>query len=98
MEPMSAVKRVQADQEKPIVRLVRVGEVRVITGLSRSQIYELESRGNFPRRVPIGQRVTCWALPEIEAWVAERIAARDQVTAERSAVGQRLVRSRQLKA
>ncbi len=75
-------------------RLIRLPEVRSMTGLGRSEIYRLEALGRFPKRVPIGERATAWDSEEIEVWVAERIAARDQAAKQRSAVGRRLARAR----
>lgn len=44
--------------------------------LSRSQLNELISRGFFPKPIKIGLRRNAWLEPEINAWVADRSAAR----------------------
>lgn len=56
-------------------RLVRVPEVLELTGLSRSTLFRLEKRGEFPLRLRLGgTRVLTWYLHEVEAWRDERRA------------------------
>jgi prophage regulatory protein len=57
-------------------RILRLAETEAITGRSRTQIYQAISAGEFPEPVPLGLRAVGWLSDEIEAWVAERIAAR----------------------
>jgi prophage regulatory protein len=57
-------------------RLIRLPEVKKITGLSRSMIYLLESRNDFPKRVPLTARTVGWPEIEIYEWNANRMAAR----------------------
>lgn len=64
------------------VRLIRIAEVRAMTGLSRAGIYELMKHGYFPRQVqlavgraPSRTSPVAWVRSEVAAWVAERIAA-----------------------
>ena len=54
----------------------RLPEVKTITGLSRSTIYELIRRNEFPQPVPLGLRAVGWIDSEIKAWLKERIASR----------------------
>jgi len=67
--------------------LIRIREVCRLTGLSRTSIWRLERRGEFPHRVRIGPNAVAWCLAEIEAWISEKLASRISVTAknERSA-------------
>lgn len=46
------------------------------TGLSRSTVYEMMERNEFPKPVKIGPRAVAWIASEIEAWKAQRIAER----------------------
>ncbi len=46
-------------------------------GYSKVQLWRLEKAGDFPKRVPLGRGRHGWAEHEIDAWIAERIAARD---------------------
>jgi prophage regulatory protein len=54
-------------------RLLRLGEVKQQTGLSRSTIYRLTSSGTFPQRVPLGPRAVAWVESEIDSWIVSKI-------------------------
>jgi prophage regulatory protein len=62
----------------PSERFLREGEVRHITGLSRTQRSRLERAGRFPPRVALSERAFGWVEAEIRAWVAARVSERDQ--------------------
>ena len=47
-------------------------EVIAICGLSRSTIYEMIGRGEFPAPVKLGARAVGWRRSDIEAWLASR--------------------------
>lgn len=40
--------------------------------LSSRTIYNLEQRGEFPRRIALTSRSVAWDLSEVEGWIAER--------------------------
>ncbi|WP_038230127.1 helix-turn-helix transcriptional regulator [Vibrio sp. ER1A] len=48
---------------------IRMSELLVMTGLSRSKIYALIADKNFPRQVVIGRRVSVWLKSEIDYWL-----------------------------
>jgi prophage regulatory protein len=48
---------------------------------SKTQVWRLEKRGQFPRRVPIGPGRHGWVEDEIDQFIADRIAARDAANA-----------------
>ena len=52
-----------------IDRLLRRPAVEAITGLSRSGIYELMARGDFPRPMRIGPRAVAWRESDIQEWI-----------------------------
>jgi prophage regulatory protein len=52
--------------------------VELMTGLSRSTLYELISAGDFPRPVPLGPKSVAWRESEVAAWQQARIAERDR--------------------
>lgn len=56
--------------------LERLPQVRARTGLSRSEIYRRIALGEFPAPIKLGLRASAWSKQEIDAWIAERIAAR----------------------
>lgn len=62
-------------------KLGRLSHVREVVPYSRSEIYRLMALGLFPKSIRIGARAVAWDMDEIEAWIAERIAARDEGTA-----------------
>jgi prophage regulatory protein len=64
------------NEQSPVRRIIRAGEVRAATTLSRSCIDQLEARGDFPRRLQLGPRAAGWYADEIAAWVESRRTAR----------------------
>lgn len=43
--------------------------------LSARTIYNLEQRGEFPRRIALTSRNVAWQLSEVEQWIADRKSA-----------------------
>lgn len=58
-------------------RFLRLPKVMARTGLGRSAIYDGMERETFPKTVPLTKTAVGWIEADIEAWIAERIAARD---------------------
>lgn len=58
-------------------RLLRLPEVIRTCGLARSSIYDLIAAERFPRPVPLTATARAWRSDEVDAWIADRIAARD---------------------
>ncbi|WP_041852988.1 helix-turn-helix transcriptional regulator [Vibrio antiquarius] len=46
--------------------------------LSDRTIYNLEKRGEFPRRIVLTSRNVAWDLAEVEKWIEERRRSRIQ--------------------
>jgi prophage regulatory protein len=57
------------------VVFIRLPEVRAITGLSKTSIYELIRANHFPAPVRLGVRSVAWIKAEIRAWAVERVHA-----------------------
>ena len=55
--------------------LMRRPAVEARTGLSRSAIYDLMTRGECPRPVRLSAKAVAWKASEVAAWVASREAA-----------------------
>lgn len=70
--------------ERPIRRTVRRSELRQIVPLSDTTIYELEQRGEFPRRFYLTPRCVVWDLGEVEVWIDERRRASDEALIKRA--------------
>ena len=58
--------------------ILRLPTVKAITGLSRSTIYLRMSEGSFPRQVNLGSRAIGWLASEIDHWIEEKLASRNQ--------------------
>jgi prophage regulatory protein len=59
-------------------QLLRLPEVMRRTGYRRSTIYRLMPLGRFPKQIKLGERSSAWLASEVDAWVAARVAERDQ--------------------
>jgi prophage regulatory protein len=62
----------------PRDRFIRLPEVLYTTGLSRSTVYEMMTRKQFPAQISLGGKTVAWLESEVENWMAERIANRHQ--------------------
>ena len=61
-------------------KLVSKKELKTVCGIpySPQHIARLEAAGRFPKRISLGQNRVAWLLPEVEEWINERIAKRDE--------------------
>lgn len=57
------------------LRLLRFPTVRERTGLSRSTIWRLERRGEFPRHRRISANAVAWVEDEIMQWIQSRVTS-----------------------
>ena len=60
-------------------RILRMAEVKTITGLSRSSIYEMMKCNQFPKSIKIGKRAIGWISAEIFSWIEGRVKSRTTV-------------------
>lgn len=60
------------EQDTGIKKTIRRQQLREIVPLADSTIYEMEQRGEFPRRFVLTPRCVVWDLSEIQAWLAAR--------------------------
>jgi prophage regulatory protein len=56
--------------------ILRLPDIKTITGLSRSTIYLRIEQGAFPKPVSLGGRAVGWPASEVAALNAARIAGR----------------------
>ncbi len=56
-------------------RLLRLQDVKVRTGLSKSTIYARIAEGSFPKQIPLGPRLVVWVESDIQNWIAEQVSA-----------------------
>ncbi|RRN74622.1 helix-turn-helix transcriptional regulator [Agrobacterium deltaense] len=55
-----------------IRRTIRRHQLREMVPMADSTIYEMERRGEFPRRFALSPRCIVWDLAEVEAWLTAR--------------------------
>ncbi|MVA27114.1 AlpA family phage regulatory protein (plasmid) [Agrobacterium vitis] len=55
-----------------IGKTIRRRQLREMVPLADSTIYEMEQRGEFPRRFALTPRCVVWDLSEVQAWLAAR--------------------------
>jgi prophage regulatory protein len=58
--------------EEALKRTIRRRQLREMVPLADSTIYEMEQRGEFPRRFALTPRCVVWDLGEVNAWLAAR--------------------------
>lgn len=58
-------------------KILRLPEVKALTGLSRSTIYMRVADCSFPKQIDLGGRAVGWVEVEILQWIDERIQERD---------------------
>lgn len=61
--------RLVAMNTLPFRRTIRRPELRQIVPLADTTIYDMERRGEFPRRFNLTARCVVWDLTEVEAWL-----------------------------
>lgn len=52
--------------------------VEAATGLSRSSIYDMMDKGEFPRPIRIGKRAVAWSENAISEWLSNRPTTKQQ--------------------
>lgn len=72
------------NSEQSIKRTIRRHELRQIVPLADTTIYEMEQRGEFPRRFALTTRCVVWDLAEVEAWLEERRRASESAATRRA--------------
>jgi prophage regulatory protein len=71
---------------KDIDRLIRLTEVKALTGLSTSSIYRLLATESFPAQIPLGARSVAWVESEVLDWMRSRIALRPTADGKQAGV------------
>ena len=66
------LERGQPGRAQAPTRAIRRGQLRQIVPLADTTIYDMERRGEFPRRFALTRRCVVWDLGEVEAWLAAR--------------------------
>lgn len=56
-------------------RILRLPEVKTLTGLSRSSIYLRMANHEFPESISLGGRAIGWLEQDVHEWIVEKIEA-----------------------
>ena len=59
------------------MKIIRLNQVKDVTGLGRSTIYKYIAEGSFPKPISLGDRCVGWLESEIYDWILARVAERD---------------------
>lgn len=62
--------------------LLRAPKAFARCGVSKSQGYLLMQRGEFPKPVKLGPNSVAWLEHELDQWILDRAAERDQQSAD----------------
>ena len=54
------------------MKILRIQGVISVTGLSRTTVWRLERRGDFPRRLRLSENSCGWLAEEIDDWLLSR--------------------------
>ncbi len=60
---------------------LRLKQVKTVTGMSRSWIYDAIRRGDFPAPIPLGVRAVAWDSADVAAWQERRIQLNSKAAA-----------------
>lgn len=52
-----------------MTNILRLPDIKVRTGLSRTTIYSMIKVGKFPAQIQIGKRAVGWDSRSIDAWI-----------------------------
>ena len=55
------------------IRMLRLTQVRAMTGLGKTKIYELQAQGDFPMRIRLTGHSVAWIEEEVQAWLDRRV-------------------------
>ncbi|GAB3101576.1 AlpA family phage regulatory protein [Aestuariicella hydrocarbonica] len=63
---------------RPRTTLINRKALLKIVPLSDRSIYNMEKRGDFPKRIVLTSRNVAWDLNEVEEWIEARKASTDK--------------------
>lgn len=77
------MKNIKTNQNISFPRIITDHECEIRTGLKRKQRWRMQAAGEFPRRIPLADRLTGYLEAEIDAWVMQRVEQREEAIAQR---------------
>lgn len=66
-------------------RFIRLAEVTSLTGMSKSTVYTLMGKGEFPQPVRLGARMVAWPESMVLQWIQDVISQSQHPSAARVA-------------
>lgn len=54
-------------------RIMRLPEVKRLTGLSRTTIYQMMITREFPQSLKLGHRAVGWRYSDLQEWLDQRV-------------------------
>jgi len=63
--------------EKCKSQIIRLKQVKAMTGLSRTTIYRFMSINEFPKQIKLGPKSSGWLIDEVDEWIKRQIQIRD---------------------
>jgi prophage regulatory protein len=61
-----------------MARILRKRQVTQKISVSSAQLDRLEKTKRFPQRVQLGERMVGWLEDEVDQWIADRAAEREE--------------------
>lgn len=58
-------------------KILKLNQVKELTGLCRSNLYKFISEGRFPKQINLSERSVGWSETEVNQWITDRIKERD---------------------
>ena len=55
----------------------RLNKVLAETGLKRTHLYQMASKGDFPQQIKLGKRACAWLASEVQDWKQSKLVSRD---------------------
>ena len=55
-------------------QLLRRKEVEQLTSLSRTSIYRLMARNDFPQKIELAPKIVVWRKSEVLNWINEKVS------------------------
>ncbi len=62
------------------MKILRMPDVRAMTGLSSASIYKQIRLGRFPKGIKLTARCTGWVSSDVEAWIEDKQASNARST------------------
>lgn len=64
------------ERPRTVRSIYRIQQITDATGFTRTWIYKLMARGEFPKARKIGMRAVGWDSAEVDAWIAGKMGVR----------------------